>query len=145
MGQKHVKMRKLGVARAGLRCIPPHRASGRPMSRLAAFAMSVALALLALPGAGSAAEAVTLQLSGPATFEFAGYYAALWQGYYRDAGLDVTIRPGGSRDNVPIDPVREVKGKRAQFGVGTTKLVLRRAEGLPVLLLSAVFTTGGAR
>jgi ABC-type nitrate/sulfonate/bicarbonate transport system substrate-binding protein len=106
--------------------------------------MSVALALLTLPGAGSAAEAVTLQLSGPATFEFAGYYAALWQGYYRDAGLDVMIRPGAERDNVPIDPVREVAENRAQFGVGTTQLVIRRAQGLPVLLVAPIFQQSGA-
>ena len=114
------------------------------MSRLAAFATSVALALLALPRAGGAAEPVTLQLSGPATFEFAGYYAALWQGYYRDAGLDVTIRPGGERDNVPIDPVREVAESQAQFGIGTTQLVIRRAQGLPVLLVTPVFQQSGA-
>jgi ABC-type nitrate/sulfonate/bicarbonate transport system substrate-binding protein len=111
---------------------------------MAAFATAVALTLLALPGAGGAAEAVVLQLSGPATFEFAGYYAALWQGYYRDTGLDVTIRPGGAPDNVPIDPVREVAENRAQFGIGTTQLVIRRAQGLPILLVAPVFQQSGA-
>jgi ABC-type nitrate/sulfonate/bicarbonate transport system substrate-binding protein len=111
---------------------------------MAAFATAVALTLLAHPGAGGAAEAVTLQLAGPATFEFAGYYAALWQGYYRDAGLDVTIRPGGMRDSVPIDPAREVAENRAQFGTGTTQLVIRRAQGLPVVLVTPIFQQSGA-
>ena len=114
------------------------------MSRMAAFAAALALALLALPPAGGAAEAVVLQLSGPATFEFAGYYAALWQGYYRDAGLDVTIRPGGLKAQVPIDPVREVAEGRAQFGTGTMQLVIRRAQGLPVLLVAPIFQQSGA-
>jgi ABC-type nitrate/sulfonate/bicarbonate transport system substrate-binding protein len=111
---------------------------------MTAFATAVALALLTLSRAGAAAEPVVLQLSGPATFEFAGYYAALWQGYYRDAGLDVTIRPGGGRDNLPIDPVREVAENRAQFGIGTTQLVIRRAQGLPILLVTRIFQQSSA-
>ncbi|HWB47745.1 MAG TPA: ABC transporter substrate-binding protein [Stellaceae bacterium] len=114
------------------------------MSKMTAFAAAIAWALLVIPRLGEAAEAVTLQLSGPATFEFAGYYAALWQGYYRQAGLDVTIRPGGQRDNVPIDPVREVAENRAQFGIGSMQLVIRRAQGLPVTLLAPIFQQSGA-
>ena len=111
---------------------------------MTAFATAFALALLALPRMGGAAEPVVLQLSGPATFEFAGYYAALWQGYYRDAGLDVTIRPGGSRGQAPVDPTREVAEGNAQFGTGTMQLVIRAAQGLPVLLVAPIFQQSGA-
>jgi ABC-type nitrate/sulfonate/bicarbonate transport system substrate-binding protein len=114
------------------------------MSRRTAFAAALALALLALPRSGSAVETIVLQLSGPATFEFVGYYAALWQGYYRDAGFDVTIRPGGVKAQIPIDPVREVAEGRAQFGIGTVQLVIRRAQGLPVLLVAPIFQQSGA-
>ncbi len=114
------------------------------MSRVTAFAAALAFALFALPRAGDAAEAVVLQLSGPATFEFAGYYAALWQGYYRGAGLDVTIRPGGLRGQAPVDAVREVTEGRAQFGTGTMQLVIRRAQGLPILLVAPIFQQSGA-
>jgi ABC-type nitrate/sulfonate/bicarbonate transport system substrate-binding protein len=114
------------------------------MSRKTAFAGAVALALIGLPRTGGATEAVVLQLSGPAQFEFAGYYAALWQGYYRDAGLDVTIRPGGLKSQIPIDPVREVAEGRAQFGTGTMQLVIRRAQGLPIFLVAPVFQQSGA-
>ena len=61
---------------------------------MTAFAGALALALIGLPRPGAAAEAVVLQLHGPAQFEFAGYYAALWKGFYRDAGLTVEIKPG---------------------------------------------------
>ncbi|HTZ35103.1 MAG TPA: ABC transporter substrate-binding protein [Stellaceae bacterium] len=114
------------------------------MSRKTAFAAALVLALIGLPRPGAAAEAIVLQLSAPAQFEFAGYYAALWQGYYRDAGFDVTIRPGGLRDQIPIDPVRELAEGRAQFGIGTTRLVIRRAQGLPVLLVAPIFQQSGA-
>ena len=41
----------------------------------------------------SALEEVTLQLKWMHQFQFAGYYAAVQQGYYRDAGLNVSIVP----------------------------------------------------
>jgi NitT/TauT family transport system substrate-binding protein len=45
---------------------------------------------------------VTLQLQWVAQAQFAGYYAAVDQGYYEDEGLDVTIEEGGA-DIVPQD------------------------------------------
>ncbi|MGO4690294.1 ABC transporter substrate-binding protein [Glaciibacter sp. 2TAF33] len=52
---------------------------------------------------GSASSTpVTLQLQWVAQAQFAGYYAALDQGYYKDEGLDVTIQEGGP-DIVPQD------------------------------------------
>jgi len=45
---------------------------------------------------------VTLQLQWVAQAQFAGYYAAVEQGYYEDEGLDVTIEEGGA-DIVPQD------------------------------------------
>ena len=39
-----------------------------------------------------ALEKVSLQLKWHHQFQFAGYYAAIEQGYYRDEGLDVTIK-----------------------------------------------------
>ena len=54
---------------------------------------------------GSAAGEPTkikLQLQWSAQAQFAGYYAAVDQGYYKDAGLDVEIVEGGT-DIVPQD------------------------------------------
>lgn len=45
---------------------------------------------------------ITLQLQWVAQAQFAGYYAALDQGYYADEGLNVTIAEGGP-DIVPQD------------------------------------------
>ena len=45
---------------------------------------------------GSAqAEKVTIQLKWVAQSQFAGYYVAQEKGFYKAAGLDVTIKPGG--------------------------------------------------
>ncbi|WP_375424390.1 ABC transporter substrate-binding protein [uncultured Friedmanniella sp.] len=53
-------------------------------------------------GASTAPVPVKLQLQWVAQAQFAGYYAAVDQGYYSDEGLDVTIVEGGS-DIVPQD------------------------------------------
>jgi NitT/TauT family transport system substrate-binding protein len=55
--------------------------------------LSVA-ALAALVGSAQA-EKVTLQLKWVAQAQFGGYYVAQEKGFYKDAGLDVTIKPGG--------------------------------------------------
>ncbi len=112
------------------------------MSRL--MAVAFVLAALVAAGAASAEEKLVLQLHGPAQFEFAGYYAALWQGFYRDSGLTVEIKPGAGRGEAPIDPVREVTEGRAQFATGTAELVVRTAQGLPLLLLAPIFQQSGA-
>jgi signal transduction histidine kinase/ABC-type nitrate/sulfonate/bicarbonate transport system substrate-binding protein len=80
-------------------------------------------------------ERVTLQLKWKHQFQFAGYYAAIAQGYYREAGLDVRLveaQPGQ-------DPVEAVLAGRAEFGVGTSELVLLRARGEPVVVLAAIY------
>lgn len=85
--------------------------------------------------AEGALERVTLQLKWRHQFQFAGYYAAIEQGYYREAGLAVVLReaePGK-------DPVEAVLRGEAEFGVGTSELVLLRAKGEPVVVLAAVF------
>ncbi len=80
-------------------------------------------------------EPIILQLKWKHQFQFAGYYAAKEKGFYTDAGLDVTIveaAPG-------IDTVQEVVAGRAQFGVGTSELILNRYRGDEVIILGVIF------
>ena len=80
-------------------------------------------------------QPITLQLKWRHQFQFAGYYLAEARGYYREAGLDVRFveaTPG-------MQPIDEVLAGRAQFGVGTTDLLLYRHQGKPVVALAAVF------
>jgi ABC-type nitrate/sulfonate/bicarbonate transport system substrate-binding protein len=111
------------------------------MSR--SISVATVLAAMAFASAAGAAEKLVLQLHGPPQFEFAGYYAALWQGFYRDAGIEVEIRPGADRGQPAVDPVREVTEGRAQFGTGAADLVIRTAQGLPLLLLAPIFQDSG--
>src|SRR5690349_19399692 len=91
----------------------------------------------ATTGAATAADKIGLQLAWEPQFQFAGYYAALWQGYYREAGLAVDIRPAVRPDRTVIDAVEEVGAGRAEFGVGTADILLGRERGLPLAASAA--------
>ena len=68
---------------------------------------------------------VTIGLNWYPEAEHGGYYAALVHGYFKEEGLNVTIRPGGP--NVPL--IAEVAAGTILFGVDNAdKLVLLRAQ-----------------
>ena len=82
-----------------------------------------------------ALERVVLQLSFSHQFQFAGYYAAIEQGYYRDAGLDVQLREGGDGKRAEA----AVLSGQAEYGVGNSSLLLSRMAGKPLVVLAVVF------
>ncbi len=82
-----------------------------------------------------ALEKATIQLKWLHHFQFAGYYAALEKGFFRDAGLIVTIREGGP--NIEVED--EVETGRADFGVGTSALLLHRGHGDDLVVLGQIF------
>jgi NitT/TauT family transport system substrate-binding protein len=63
------------------------------MKRL--LTLAAAAGLLAGATAANAADPVTIQLKWVAQAQFAGYFVAKDKGLYKEAGLDVTIKPGG--------------------------------------------------
>jgi PAS domain S-box-containing protein len=78
---------------------------------------------------------VSLQLKWMHQFQFAGYYAAQKQGYYKNAGLQVNIIPGDTRHIA----VNEVLTGAADFGVTDSQLLLEFAKGKPLVALGAIF------
>ncbi|USD67023.1 GGDEF domain-containing protein [Vibrio sp. SCSIO 43136] len=68
-------------------------------------------------------------------YQFAGYYAAVDQGYYKQEGLNVTLIQGHPGINV-MDKV--VTGEY-DFGVANGDLVLARMKGRPLVALAAIF------
>jgi NitT/TauT family transport system substrate-binding protein len=92
---------------------------------------------------GEAAEdltPVTLQSKWVVQAQFAGYYAAVDQGFYEDEGLDVTIRPGGP----DIVPEQVVAGGQAEFGINwLDSLLATRDKGQDLVNIAQVFTRSG--
>lgn len=102
------------------------------IKRLVAL-MLMGLACLSAPA--YALEKVALQLKWKHAYQFAGYYAAKELGYYEAAGLDVDIRPLQASQSV----VDEVVSGRANYGTGSSGLLLSRQGGAPVVVLAAIF------
>ncbi|MCW8328136.1 GGDEF domain-containing protein [Photobacterium sp. SDRW27] len=94
---------------------------------------SVILMILTMPAL--ALENVSLQLRWLHQAQFAGFYMAKEKDFYHDAGLNVTIRPGGN-NKVPINEVLE---KKADFGVGNTEVLVAYGHGFPLVALAAIF------
>ncbi|MGJ7556933.1 ABC transporter substrate-binding protein [Variovorax sp. RB3P1] len=104
--------------------------SFKSLRLLAAVAASMAL-LSALPA--SAAEKVSLRLKWLAQAQFAGFYVAKAKGFYDQAGLDLTINPGGPNLNVET----LVASGNDTFGLagGTETVLLAREKGLPLVCI----------
>ncbi|HRJ62417.1 MAG TPA: ABC transporter substrate-binding protein, partial [Azospirillaceae bacterium] len=100
-----------------------------------ALLFSVVGAASAAPAAETPLRPVRLQLKWTHQFQFAGFYAAVEQGFYRDAGFDVTLLEG----RPDADPVHTVAEGKADFGIGNSGLVLWRAKGAPIMAVAAIF------
>lgn len=95
----------------------------------------IVLIILIFCGAATANDKVVLQLKWFHQFQFAGYYAAIEQGYYRDVGLDVEIR---ERDKA-TSAVDDVLNGKAQYGIADSSIVVQRMRGRPVVIASTIF------
>ena len=116
-----------------------------PPSRSPTFALLnglilVASLVLAASHPAFALDAASLQLKWKHQFQFAGYYQALEQGFYRDAGLDVTIREGGPG----IDVSEAVAGGKADFGVCSASVLRDWGMGRRLVVLAAIFQRSAA-
>jgi NitT/TauT family transport system substrate-binding protein len=105
------------------------------------------LALACCLGANAAAAAaagatdhITLQLKWVAQAQFAGYYVAQAKGYYKAAGLDVTIKPGGP----DINPTQVIAGGGADVILDWMPDALAaREKGVPLVNIAQVFQKSG--
>ena len=98
----------------------------------AAFGLSLATA--------HAADPVTIQLKWVAQAQFAGYFVAKDKGFYKDAGLDVTINPGGP----DVAPPQVIAGGGADVVVDWMPSALAsREKGVPLVNISQTFKHSG--
>jgi ABC-type nitrate/sulfonate/bicarbonate transport system substrate-binding protein len=94
------------------------------------------LVALVFGGQALAADSVSLRLKWIPQFQFAGYYVALERGYYADAGLDVTIHPGGP----DVSAVSMVASGSDDFGIASPdQMYLAAEKGAELKSLMAVF------
>ncbi|MBB3996421.1 ABC transporter substrate-binding protein [Aureimonas pseudogalii] len=98
------------------------------------------IALGASTGISGAADALTLQLKWVTQGQFAGYYVAKEKGYYDEANLDVTIKPGGP----DVAPEQVIAGGGADVIVDWMPAALAaREKGLPLVNIAQPFKASG--
>lgn len=66
----------------------------------------------------------------------AGSMQRLSKGFYKEAGLDMTIQSGGPG----ISSTQIVAGGKAEFGMGQAdEILLARQNGIPLVAIAATF------
>src|SRR5687767_9934453 len=102
--------------------------------------LGLSMALAATSGVASAQDEVVLQLKWVTQGQFAGYYVAQEKGFYEEAGLDVTINPGGP----DIAPPQVIAGGGADVIVDWMPSALAsREKGVPLVNIAQPFTKSG--
>ncbi|MGA9045229.1 ABC transporter substrate-binding protein [Sulfuricurvum sp.] len=97
------------------------------------FLLILAIGLMSCAQAND--NIVRLQLRWHHQFQFAGYYAALEKGFYKEEGLNVQLVAGDPKHQ----PVSEVLAGKAQYGEGNSEVLLNRLQGKPLVALASIF------
>lgn len=85
--------------------------------------------------AESKPKKITVQLKWNHQFQFAGFYAAVKKGYYRDQGLTVSLKSWQPEMNV----IKKVIDGEAEFGVFYGSSIIEYAKGAPIKLVLTSF------
>ena len=107
-----------------------------------ALVAAVTLSMWAAQSAPAAkkADKVTLQLKWVTQAQFAGYYAAKALGYYKQFGLDVTLKVGGP----DITPEQVVASGQAEIGLDwLPSLLATRDTGTNLVNIAQMFARSG--
>ena len=105
-----------------------------------ALALTAGLSLGLALSSAQAAESVTIQLKWVAQAQFAGYYVAKDKGFYKEAGLDVTIKPGGP----DVAPPQVIAGGGAEVIIDWMPSALAsREKGVPLVNIAQPFKRSG--
>lgn len=116
---------------------PHHRCVSLSLQRGLLLALVWGLFCL---GAGLALAAeqplqkVRLQLKWTHQFQFAGYYAAVEQGYFREAGLEVELLPATPN----LKPSDLLLSGKVNFAVMSPVALIERQQGKPLVALASI-------
>jgi diguanylate cyclase (GGDEF)-like protein/PAS domain S-box-containing protein len=97
--------------------------------------LPLSLAMAREPDNNRPLEEVRLQLKWRHQFQFAGYYAAIAKGFFRNEGLAVELfegRPG-------LSPIEELVSGRVDFAIESPAVIIKRQQGIPLVAVAAIF------
>lgn len=82
-----------------------------------------------------AKDTIYIQLKWKHQFQFAGYYAAINKGYFKNLGLNVALREGGPN----INAVNEIESGRSQYAVSSSEIISNYIAGKPLSVITVIF------
>ena len=88
-----------------------------------------------IPNASLSSEKLRVQLKWKHQFQFAGYYAAIEKGFYKESNLDVELIEA----NEEKKDLEGVLSGEVDIGIAGSNLVLLKSRGLPVVVLGTIF------
>ena len=94
---------------------------------------NIILLLIILQSLASAIQSVTLQLHWKHQFQYAGFYAAIEQGYYNDLGIEVKIKEW----NQNINKIQDLRNQKADIIIGASDILGEVFKSDDLLLISA--------
>ncbi|GAB2176315.1 ABC transporter substrate-binding protein [Dongia sp. agr-C8] len=104
------------------------------------FGAAATAIALCMAATAANAEDLTLQLKWVTQAQFAGYYVAQEKGFYKDEGLNVTIKAGGP----DVNPSQVIAGGGADVVVDWMPSALAtREKGVPLVNIAQVFQKSG--
>ena len=107
-------------------------------TKLTSMLLAVSVAMTS--SVAFAADKVTLQLKWVTQAQFAGYFVAKDKGFYKEEGLDVTIKPGGP----DVAPPQVIAGGGADVIIDWMPSALAsREKGLALVNIAQPFKRSG--
>jgi len=99
-------------------------------------AIVASLWLAMASSAANAADNIAVRLKWFNQAQFAGFYVAQEKGFYKEAGLDASIKPGGP----DFPAIQMIVGGDEQFGVTSAdQILVARSKGVPVVALAVLY------
>ena len=81
-------------------------------------------------------ENTSIRLKWICQAQFAGFYTAKTEGYYKEQGLDVNIEPAGPN----ISPIQSVVSGANEFGIaGAEQIITAIDNGIPIVAVAVIY------
>ena len=100
------------------------------------FVAVLASFIIFKPNSNEELEKTSLRLKWICQAQFAGYYSAQNEGYYKDEGLSVRIDPAGPN----ISPIQSVTSGVNEFGIaGAEQIITAIDNGVPIVAIAVIY------
>jgi polar amino acid transport system substrate-binding protein len=80
-------------------------------------------------------EKVSLELQWLDQFQFAGFYVAQEEGYYKEVGLDVDIRPLAKSTDI----VADIRSQKTTYATARSSVLIEQSKKANLVVLDAIF------